>query len=116
MTWRADLTLVAGLVERELTRFRRKELPHIDAVAIRVLWVCREDPDRYGEFIGTPLADYSVYDSGQLQNEIVVYAKPLIADFGRAQTLAREVRITILHEFGHAFGFDEDDLADRGLD
>jgi predicted Zn-dependent protease with MMP-like domain len=28
---------------------------------------------------------------------------------------AEEVRITLLHEIGHLFGWDEDDLEDRGL-
>ena len=30
--------------------------------------------------------------------------------------LADEIRITILHELGHHFGLDEDDLADLGYD
>lgn len=116
MTTRAaDLALVRALVEKEMQRLRRKKFPHLDACTIRVVWIDRADPERYGEFSGTPLAEYSVYDSGQM-NEILLFAKPLIADFGRGARLQKEVRITLLHELGHAIGFDEDDLAARGLD
>lgn len=31
-------------------------------------------------------------------------------------SFAEEVRTTLLHEIGHYLGWDEDDLADRGLD
>ena len=32
------------------------------------------------------------------------------------EDLRREIRVTLLHEIGHHFGLDEDDLAELGYD
>lgn len=32
------------------------------------------------------------------------------------ETFRDEVRVTLLHEIGHLLGWDEDDIADRGLE
>jgi len=33
-----------------------------------------------------------------------------------AQEMEEQIRVTLLHETGHFFGLDEEDLADLGLD
>ncbi|MFA6960531.1 MAG: metallopeptidase family protein [Opitutaceae bacterium] len=49
--------------------------------------------------------------------QIILYLENLW-DFaeGDQETFVNEVRITYLHELGHYFGWDEDDLAARDLD
>jgi len=111
----AAIALVETIIDRELARLRRKKFPALDSASVRVEICDPEDPAKYGEFDGVPLAEFSVNDSGELGNEIVIFARPLVADFGADAELEHEVRITILHEFGHALGMDEAEVERRGL-
>lgn len=65
----------------------------------------------YGFYHGIPLPERSVQDSGNLPDKISVYRVPLEEDFPDRDELAREIRITLLHEIGHYFGMDEEELA-----
>ncbi len=74
------------------------------------------DPRAYGLFEGQ---DHGAVLSGETADavtRIVLYAANLIADFSEPEELAEEVRITVLHECGHFFGLDEDDMERLGLD
>ncbi|MFH0834015.1 MAG: metallopeptidase family protein [Patescibacteria group bacterium] len=110
------VALVEKLVERELARLRRKNFPEVDAAVVRVEIADPEDAEKYGEFLGVPLAEFSIHDSGELPNEIVIFAAPLVRDFGTGVELEKEVRITILHEFGHLLGMSEAEVEARGLE
>jgi predicted Zn-dependent protease with MMP-like domain len=69
----------------------------------------------YGFYHGIPLPDRSVQDSGNLPDKISVYRGPLMDDFRDSEELARQIRTTLLHEIGHYFGMDEEDLARLGV-
>lgn len=74
------------------------------------------DADTLGLFTGSPHGhDYS--DGHRMPAEIILFLENLW-DFaeGDETVFREEVRITYLHELGHYFGWDEDDLADRELD
>jgi len=64
---------------------------------------------------GVPLTDRSVEAPPDLPDQIVIYREPIrrLARQLREPTI-RQVRITILHEIGHHFGLDEDDLEELG--
>jgi predicted Zn-dependent protease with MMP-like domain len=47
---------------------------------------------------------------------IVLYACNLLAEFPDPVDLQEQVEITVLHEVGHYFGLDEDDMERLGLD
>jgi predicted Zn-dependent protease with MMP-like domain len=70
----------------------------------------------YGFYHGIPLPERSVLDSGNLPDKISVYRGPLEEDFRDPGELAREIRMTLLHEIGHYFGMDEKDLARLGYE
>lgn len=72
-----------------------------------------DDPDLYGLFEGVPLIEGGP-QPGDLPNRIAIYRRPLEEDFPDATDLRREIRITILHELGHAIGLDEDRLDELG--
>ncbi len=110
-----DLDLVEMMVVREVARLRERNFPLIDTLVIRTEWENEEESELYGLFCGTPENEFCVENSGQLPNEIVLYAKTLVADFGHGEVLEKEIRITLLHELGHAFGFSEEELMERGL-
>ena len=74
------------------------------------------EPDILGLFTGNPHGtEFSQSDPDPPQ--ITLYLDNLwdLAEGDRA-TYCAEVRLTYLHEFGHYLGWDEDDLAARGLD
>ena len=74
------------------------------------------EPDLLGLFVGDP-----VYAAGEtLDPEVTridLYLDNLWEFAGRDPSVfVEEVRVTYLHELGHYFGWDEDDLEERGLD
>ena len=74
------------------------------------------DDTLYGFYHGVPLPERSVQDSGLLPDKISVYRGPLIEDFPDRTELCRQIRITLLHEIGHYFGMDEEELSRLGYE
>ena len=73
------------------------------------------EPDILGLFTGNP---HGTELQGQpAPPEILLYLESLweLAD-GDPAVFRTETRLTYLHELGHYLGWDEDDLAARGLD
>lgn len=72
-------------------------------------------PDTLGLFLGESMADPP--NSHPQPTQIILFLENLwqFAEHNEAVYLD-EVRITYLHELGHYFGFDEDDLEERGLE
>jgi predicted Zn-dependent protease with MMP-like domain len=75
-----------------------------------------EDDTLYGFYHGVPLPERSVQDSGLLPDKISVYRGPLMEDFPDRDELCRQIRITLLHEIGHYFGMDEEELSRLGYE
>ena len=74
------------------------------------------DDDTLGLFIGEAFPD-SASGSQELPAQIILYLDNLWDGTDRNPQLFRqEVRRTLLHEFGHYLGLDEDDLVERDLD
>lgn len=89
--------------------------PLPDAAALREGGV--EDPSELlGIYIGTPLTERSVDDSLQLPDRIVLYQRNIERECRTKQEIVEEIRTTVLHEVGHHFGLDEDDLFEVGYD
>jgi predicted Zn-dependent protease with MMP-like domain len=74
------------------------------------------EPDILGLFTGAPHGTELTHDS-PAPPQILLYLQSLW-DFaeGDLETFRAEVRLTYLHELGHYLGWDEDELAARGLD
>jgi len=72
------------------------------------------EPDTLGLFTGAEFADAG---AAVLPPQIILFLENLW-DFaeGDEEIFGEEVRTTFLHELGHFFGLDEDDLFQRGLD
>lgn len=77
----------------------------------------RFDPRSLGLFEGPVDAERQLGDVAPTPTRIVLYAANLAAfvDLGDEEELASEVEITLLHEIGHYFGLDEDELEALGL-
>jgi predicted Zn-dependent protease with MMP-like domain len=70
----------------------------------------------YGFYHGIPMPERSVSLSGNLPDKISIYRGPLQEDFPRAAELRRQIRVTLLHEIGHYFGMDEEELERLGYE
>ena len=67
-----------------------------------------------GLYRGTPLTSRSVEQSLRLPDSIVIYQRNLERMCRTRGQLVRQIRKTILHEVGHHFGMDEDELREMG--
>lgn len=67
----------------------------------------------YGLYEGVPLTERGASYYGVLPDRITIFRGPLERDF-RAGKLEEQVRITVVHEIAHFFGFDEERLEELG--
>jgi predicted Zn-dependent protease with MMP-like domain len=74
-----------------------------------------DDPDLFGLYEGVPLPERGDW-AGTLPDRIAIYRLPLEESFADSDELVREIRITVMHELGHYFGMDEDQLTELGYD
>ncbi len=69
------------------------------------------DPRAYGLFEGPEHGE----DDIPAPTRVVLFTSNLLASFA-GDELEEQVEVTVLHEVGHYFGLDEDDMARLGLD
>ncbi len=67
----------------------------------------------YGLYEGVPLTERGAGYYGVLPDKITIFRGPLERDF-EADELEEQVRITVVHEIAHYFGFDEERLEELG--
>ncbi len=75
-----------------------------------------DDNDVMGLYEGTPLTERSLFDGEpEIPDRITLYRYAIAGECRSMAELREEVRLTLLHELGHLFGFEEDDLEKRGI-
>lgn len=74
------------------------------------------DPRLLGLFEGATSEELSGSDAPLTATRILIFSRNLGSAFEDETSLRDEVRITVLHEIGHFFGLDEDDMERLGLD
>jgi predicted Zn-dependent protease with MMP-like domain len=75
------------------------------------------DPEHdtlYGLYQGIPLPDRSSLYPPILPDKITIFAEPLLEDFPDPDELREQIRVTVLHEIAHYFGFDDDEIDKLG--
>lgn len=124
MAYHVSKARFAELVERALSELPEPFATHLEEMAVEV----RERPTRrqlrqfgldddqllFGLHEGVPLTDRSVEHSGRLPTRITIFQEDLELACDSEDELVSEIRITVLHEIGHYFGLDEDDLERLG--
>jgi predicted Zn-dependent protease with MMP-like domain len=68
----------------------------------------------YGLYQGVPLPDRSSLYPPILPDKITIFSEPLLRDFPDPDELREQIRITVLHEIAHYFGFDDDEIDKLG--
>jgi predicted Zn-dependent protease with MMP-like domain len=110
------------LVERALDGLP----PELSSLLENVAIVVEDWPDRstqhvsggpgdalYGLYEGVPLTERGEAYFGVLPDRITIFRGPLERDF-RTDELEEQVRITVVHEIAHYFGFGEERLEELG--
>ena len=70
-----------------------------------------EDPDLFGLYTGIPLTERDSGYAGALPDKIEIYRLPLEEEFGHdPELLEEEIRVTVIHELAHHFGYSDRDL------
>jgi predicted Zn-dependent protease with MMP-like domain len=94
---------------------------------LRELGIDPSEDDLCGLHTGIPLTQRSVSDHGILPDVIHLFREGIVdqaggweegedaeGPYGGVERIREEIRITLLHEIGHHFGLDEDDLERLG--
>jgi predicted Zn-dependent protease with MMP-like domain len=112
------------LVEKALAELPAQFAEHLEEVPIelrdrptkRQLKTVGLDEDQLllGLYDGVPLSERSVEHSGVRPAVIYLFQEDIEIASDSEADLIREVRTTVLHEIGHHFGMDEDDLERLG--
>ncbi len=69
-----------------------------------------EDHDLLGLYHGISRKDRGFWYGNALPDRILIYRKPLERISGNLRELRENIRQTVIHEVGHYFGFDEEEL------
>jgi predicted Zn-dependent protease with MMP-like domain len=65
-----------------------------------------------GIFHGVPMTRKSVFDLATGPDQIVLYQKNIEAVCSTEAEVREQIRLTLMHELGHYFGMDENQLKD----
>src|SRR5699024_1995999 len=69
-----------------------------------------DSPGILGLYEGVSLTERTHHHTGFLPDAIVIYRGALQNMCSPAEQLAHEVKVTVVHELGHYFGFSEEEL------
>ena len=89
----------------------------VDQMRNLVILVEEEHPDNpnlLGLYEGVMLTHRTASHTGHLPDTISIYRQPLQAISNSEEELAHEDMVTVFHEVGHYFGFEEDRLHELG--
>lgn len=110
-----------GLVARALDTLPRKYQQLLRNIAV----VVEEEPsdevlaeleldspdDLLGLYTGTAIGKESFFDTGmQLPARVAVYRGPILRLCGTREEVVEEVRDTVVHEIGHHFGLEDEEM------
>lgn len=109
-----------ALVEQALAGLPEEWADLLDNVAVMV----EEEPDPedleamgmdpedelFGLYQGVPLDQRDSFYMGALPDRVVLYRGPILRACANRRDVIREIRDTLVHELGHHFGMEEEDM------
>ena len=87
---------------------------HFANVAVVVEHENEDDPDLLGLYEGVALTERAAHYSGALPDRISLYRIPLCLMCEDLDHLAEEIQVTVVHEFAHHVGIDDERLHELG--
>jgi predicted Zn-dependent protease with MMP-like domain len=73
-----------------------------------------EDETLFGLYEGVPLTERGYFDAPLHPDRVLIFQRPIEEVCNTPEEIKEEVRITVVHELAHFFGFDDDELEDAG--
>jgi predicted Zn-dependent protease with MMP-like domain len=114
----------ARYVEQALAELPEPFASHVEQITVEILdrptrkqlrsVGLKDDELLFGLYQGISLPDRSVQHSGVLPDRILIFQEDHELACDDPKDLVEEIRTTVLHEIGHHFGMDEDDLDEIG--
>jgi len=114
----------AELVEEALAELPEPFAAHLEEVSVEIKdhptakqlkdQGLRKDELLLGLYVGHPMTERSVEYSGVLPDAIYIFQEDIELVSQSEKELVEQVRTTVLHEIGHHFGMDENDLDELG--
>lgn len=111
------------VIQQAIDELPEQFLEHLDEVLIDVM----EVPDRQmlhetrasrhgllGLYRGVPLPDKGIDRPIEMPARIILFKRNIERICRNREEVIEQIRITLLHEIGHHFGFDEEDLDELG--
>ena len=103
-------------IQRTLDELPAQFRDRLENVEVIVESADPDEPDLYGLYDGVPLPERMTGSTDfHGPDRVYVFRRPLTEDFGHdPRELAKEIRVTLLHELAHHFGIGDDRLAELG--
>ncbi len=124
MAYHVSKQRFAELVEEALAELPEPFASHLEEVSVEIKprptakqlkeAGLEEDELLLGLYVGHPMTQRSVEMSAVLPDTIFIFQEDVELVSKNEKDLVEQVRVTVLHEIGHHFGMDEDDLDEVG--
>ena len=105
---------LAGVPERFRAALDNVGVAVADEPTARELASAAEDGELLGLYEGVPLTQRTSSYGGVMPDVITVFQGPHERICSTRSELVAQIRVTVLHELGHYFGFDDDYLHAHG--
>jgi predicted Zn-dependent protease with MMP-like domain len=102
------------LVDEALGLIPPKLARAVDNVVVLIADRNPEEPDLLGLYEGVPLGERGSDYGGSLPDVIHIYRDAILAICESEDDVVDEVAITVVHEFAHYFGIDDEKLHELG--
>ncbi len=86
-----------------------EEEPDPDVLAEMGLAADDDGDELFGLYLGVPLTERGAAYSG-LPDRVTIYRGPILRACESRREVVSEIKKTVIHEIGHHFGLDEDDM------
>jgi predicted Zn-dependent protease with MMP-like domain len=110
----------------DATEFERLVVAELDLLPDDIIdgienvgFVTQDRPDDgslrlLGLYTGVDLTRRGQYGHGELPDRIVVYREPLLRISRDLEDLKNNIHVTLVHEIGHYYGLDDEELENLG--
>ena len=116
----SDFEQIAKEALEQLPKELRKKIENVQIVVRDAKRPKRGDPlderELFGLYVGVPLPNRRDDDLVRLPDTVILFKDNIEKEFKGDRTgMIKCIQETVLHELGHYFGFDEEDLEDMGI-
>ena len=114
------------MLEMDAEEFEKLVIDELDALPDEMIdglenvaFVTEDRPesgslDVLGLYEGVALTERDSYGFGELPDRIVLFREPLLAVVESIDELRDEIHVTLVHEIGHYYGIDDEQLHKLG--